>query len=367
MNLVHNVRDNIMGWRPFEAHVQQPPPEQMTFFKRMAQSFSPFTRAGEQLRENAMAAASQAKEKTMEAFENVKEKVSDIHLRPTPAPQWASLLGLSFWWAPGVLSTLLNCGLITAFVQAVGWAIHSGMDIVAHYDAFGVLNIVGLALYSYAIQPNVGLRQLLLTACVAIWGVRLAAFLMDRFKDEGVDRALAKVRTPRARALLWALQAVWVFITALPVMLANAEGGKQTTYWGPPMSFKSLCARDFVGFGMWIIGFLYETIADWEKAQFRKRPLKEGDKPFINTGLWKYSRHPNYFGEILMWSGIYIAASTVLHSWQHLAVLSPVLMAFTLRYISGVPRVEAQADRAFGNNPSYQDYKKRTPLIVPFL
>lgn len=410
-----NIINDLKQWSPIEGDSRARALEAdnsvtgyaSTFLRRAFRGFTQgmssakqdVQHAAENIRDNVASKSALIRDNVAQTGSKLKDTVSDIQFKPVQVPRWGSLLGLAFWWAPGVTTTLLNCGLITLAVQALGWILHSFTGIVAHHDILGVLNIVGIALYSFMVQPVSTLRQWLLTACVAIWGLRLCAYLVDRFKDEGVDRALVKVRTRRGRTALWIFQSVWVFITALPILLSNAQCGQKSTWWNRPPHYDTLIARDYIGLLMWAAGFAIETIADWQKAQFRKR--QEGQKPnqkanigqdafaagsapanasaslsspsasdlFLKTGLWRYSRHPNYFGEILMWFGLFISASSVLQGgWQKaFAALSPLLMAFRLRFITGVPRVEAQSDRAFKGIQSYQAYKKRTPLIMPFL
>ena len=113
----------------------------------------------------------------------------------------------------------------------------------------------------------------------------------------------------------------------------------------------------------WLAGFLFEAVADWQKSRFRARP--ENEDRFIQSGLWAWSRHPNYFGEILLWLGIAIIALPVLKGWQHLTLISPLFVYLLLTRISGVNMLERRADRAWGQDSDYQAYKARTPVLWP--
>ena len=118
-----------------------------------------------------------------------------------------------------------------------------------------------------------------------------------------------------------------------------------------------------VGLVVWIIGFGFEVIADHQKSQFRSQPENKGK--FITTGLWAWSRHPNYFGEIVLWLGVAIIAFPVLSGWQYLTLLSPVFVFILLTRISGIPMLEKRADDKWGGEPAYENYKRNTPVLFP--
>jgi steroid 5-alpha reductase family enzyme len=120
-----------------------------------------------------------------------------------------------------------------------------------------------------------------------------------------------------------------------------------------------------LGVLLWIVGFGIEVIADRQKSQFRLRA--ENMDNFITTGLWSYSRHPNYFGEILLWVGITVIALPTLVGWQFVTLISPLFVAFLLVRVSGVNLLEAQGQERWGANPSYQHYLANTPTLVPFI
>ena len=128
---------------------------------------------------------------------------------------------------------------------------------------------------------------------------------------------------------------------------------------------KALGVFAFIGLAVWLVGFLLEVVADNQKRQFKKDPKNKGR--FIQTGLWARSRHPNYFGEILLWVGVFIIAAPVLQGWQWVAIISPIFVFLLLTRVSGVPGLEAKAKRKWGGQADYEAYKARTPILIPKL
>ena len=124
-------------------------------------------------------------------------------------------------------------------------------------------------------------------------------------------------------------------------------------------------AGTLVGFLVWAVGFAIEVVADSQKSRFSANPDNKGK--FIQTGLWSRSRHPNYFGEIMLWIGVAIIALPVLRGWQWVALISPVFVTLLLTRVSGVPLLEKKADKKWGGQADYESYKKRTPELIPRL
>jgi steroid 5-alpha reductase family enzyme len=188
----------------------------------------------------------------------------------------------------------------------------------------------------------------------------------------------------------------------LPAFLGSIRGPARRGLWGR-FSWHNLTALDYIGFAVWAAGFAMETVADWQKEQFHKRigaaqrPAAEpaqqqggqrqaqegqrqgqgqgqaadaadGAPKFLRTGLWQFSRHPNYFGEIMVWCGIYLSCFSALSGWQHIAaILSPLATVLTITTLTGIPYSEDGKERQFGALPAYQEYKQKTPLLVPGL
>ena len=158
----------------------------------------------------------------------------------------------------------------------------------------------------------------------------------------------------KAFGRFWVLQAVTVWVVMLPVVLTLFKANESAL-------FGKLSA---IGVLVWALGLSIETVADLQKFEFSAEPKNAGK--WIETGLWQYARHPNYFGEILVWIGVYIFTLSVLSGWEVIiAAVSPLFITVLLLKVSGVPILEKSADKRWGKQPAYQAYKKRTNVIVP--
>jgi steroid 5-alpha reductase family enzyme len=188
---------------------------------------------------------------------------------------------------------------------------------------------------------------------VLVWSVRLASFLFLRISKAGKDGRFDDIKTRPLRFLLaWTLQGLWVLLTA-GAALAVITGGNRAP----------LGAIGIAGIAIWAIGMLIEILADRQKSAFKADSANDGQ--FINTGLWAWSRHPNYFGEILLWTGMAIVAIPVLQGWQWATLISPVFVAFLLIKVSGIPMLEEKADERWGGQDDYEKYKRTTPVLIP--
>ncbi|TRY86648.1 hypothetical protein DNTS_005001 [Danionella cerebrum] len=251
-------------------------------------------------------------------------------------------------------STLAKCAAADLAIQWVGWALASALKTEKFYDLAGSGTFILLAHLSRVLGGYGHLRQNVQTGLVTAWGLRLGTFLFLRILKEGQDRRFNNVRdSPGTFFVYWTLQAVWVFVTLLPTLILNSE--RRDEPLGP---------RDYIGWGIWGLGFATEAIADQQKWNFKSDPDNTGK--FIHHGLWAYSRHPNYLGEILQWSGLFLSASSVMCGPQYLSALSPLFVWFLLRHVSGVPILEKQAMKKWGSDLAFQDYVKNTPLLWPF-
>ena len=154
--------------------------------------------------------------------------------------------------------------------------------------------------------------------------------------------------------LTWTLQGLWVSLT-LAAALAAVTSNEP----------KGLDVFAYIGLAVWVLGFTLEAVADLQKSRFRADSANKGS--FIASGLWAISRHPNYFGEITLWTGIAIIALPVLQGWQFVTLISPVFVYLLISRVSGVPLLEKKADATWGGREAYEAYKRRTPVLVPFL
>ena len=196
-------------------------------------------------------------------------------------------------------------------------------------------------------------RALAIAALVGIWAVRLGLFLTRRIHGDGFDRRFTDIKTRFSAFLMaWTLQGLWVSMSVAAGLAAIASTAR--------VPADGLLAA---GMLLWAAGFAFEVIADAQKRRFRADPANAGR--FIHTGLWAWCRHPNYFGEVLLWTGIAVAAWPALSGWAHLTLLSPAFVWLLLTRISGMPLLEASAERRWGGAPRYRAYRSRTPALVP--
>jgi len=222
-----------------------------------------------------------------------------------------------------------------------------------YYDLVGSLTYVTVTAFAALASPAVDGRSLLLAGLVVVWAARLGTFLVRRIHRAGKDRRFDDIKSSFPRFLLaWTLQGLWVAFTASAAWAAITADARKELDWFA-----------LAGLAVWASGFAIEVSADAQKRRFQADPANR--ERFIQTGWWARSRHPNYFGEIVLWTGVAIIALPVLGGWQLVALGSPVFVAVLLTRVSGVPLLEARADEKWGGQPEYEAYKKRTPVLVP--
>lgn len=247
--------------------------------------------------------------------------------------------------------------LLSLLLLAIGFnLIGFGMAYDAKTDkltdfSYGATFII-LALFAY-LNGGKHLPQNLLLLLVLVWAIRLAGFLVLRILMINRDHRFDGVRENFYRfGLFWMGQAVSAFVILLPAIFVWR--GQQTGFSVPAL----------VGWTVAIIGLAIEIAADIQKYNFNLEPDNYGN--FINHGLWKYSRHPNYFGEILMWIGVYVYCFSFMSFGERIMGLaSPILITYLLLFVTGVPKLEKYADKKWGKQAAYRNYKKRTPVLVP--
>jgi steroid 5-alpha reductase family enzyme len=246
---------------------------------------------------------------------------------------------------------LLYCALIAFGVQWVAFIPAYLKQTERFYDLTGSLTYISCALL---ILSQVGLsepRALLLSALVMIWALRLGLFLFRRVHQDGGDGRFDTLK-PRFGAFLtaWTVQGLWVLLTSSAAWVGALTTTPQPLGW-----------VELLGGLVWLTGFSIEVIADQQKRSWRAHK-REGER-FICSGLWRYSRHPNYFGEITLWVGVALIALPVMSGWGYLGLLSPVFVYVLLTRISGVPLLEARAQERWGSDPRYQAYLQQTSRL----
>ena len=195
--------------------------------------------------------------------------------------------------------------------------------------------------------------QLVASVLVLLWAARLGVYLFRRILRIKVDHRFDEMRDKPLRfARFWLLQAITVAVVMLPVSYLLGRG--DAPGFGPWL---------IAGGSIWLVGLTIEAVADAQKSAFKaKQPEGEG---FITTGLWRYSRHPNYFGEMLVWWGLFVFSVPFLQGAAFAVVLGPVFITLLLLFVSGIPLLERSADAKYGEDPAYREYKRRTSVLVP--
>ena len=221
-----------------------------------------------------------------------------------------------------------------------------------YFDLVGSLTYISAVIFVLAISEDVGVRELVLGGFVLVWALRLGSFLFSRVRRAGEDSRFRSIKTNFLQFLMtWSLQGLWVSVTGGAV-LAALTSSKEVPL-GPFF---------FTGIAVSISGFVTEVIADFQKTRFNENP--ENARTYINTGLWRWSRHPNYFGEIIFWTGLAIISLPALVGWQHVTLISPLFVFVLLTRISGINLLERKADLRWGNDVSYQRYKSSTNVLI---
>ena len=221
------------------------------------------------------------------------------------------------------------------------------------FDLTGSLTYISVITMALVFSIGADGRSILLWALVVIWAIRLGTFLFRRIKKAGKDDRFDEIKPSFIRFLnVWTIQGLWVTFTMAAALVAITTTNR-----------KELDLFALVGFLVWAFGFAIEVIADSQKSRFNANPDNKGK--FIQTGLWSRSRHPNYFGEIVLWIGVAVIAIPVLQGWQWIALISPVFVTLLLTRVSGVPLLEKKADKKWGGQEDYESYKKRTPVLIP--
>ena len=221
-----------------------------------------------------------------------------------------------------------------------------------YFDLTGSISYLSAVALAFYLNPSVDPRDLLIGLLVVVWAVRLGSFLFMRVKQDGKDDRFTIMKTQFHWFLMtWTLGGLWVFLTMAAGLAAITSNTTQ------PFGLMA-----YLGLALWIFGFSIEVIADRQKRVFKKNQQK--DKEFITSGLWAWSRHPNYFGEITLWIGLTLIALPVLSGWQLVTLISPVFVYILLTKISGIPLLENRGMKKWGSDPEYIDYVNRTPALI---
>lgn len=238
---------------------------------------------------------------------------------------------------------------------AVNWAafVPSNAAKTEHYyDLTGSITYLSVTAVAVLLSDDLDARAVVVAVLVAVWALRLGSFLFRRVKRDGRDGRFDTIKVDPVRFLMaWTVQALWVLLTmscALAVITAQERQG-----------FDALAV---VGLVVWLVGFTIEVVADRQKSAFKRDPDNAGR--FISSGLWSWSRHPNYFGEIVLWVGVAVMALPVLSGWRWVTLISPVFVVVLLTRVSGIPLLEARAEKRWGDEQAYREYVRDTPVLI---
>lgn len=225
------------------------------------------------------------------------------------------------------------------------------------FDLTGSLTFLAISVALVLLTPMPDARSWILAAMVVLWAARLGSFLAMRVHKAGSDGRFDEIKGKPVRFLqVWVIQGAWVSITAAAAWIAISTDAESRA----PIGWLSI-----VGIVVWLLGMTIEIVADAQKSAFRADPRNKDE--FIRTGLWSRSRHPNYFGEIVIWIGVFLTAAPVLAGWQWVAILSPLFVILLLTRVSGIPLLEARAEKKWGDRADYIEYRESTPSLIPRL
>jgi steroid 5-alpha reductase family enzyme len=254
---------------------------------------------------------------------------------------------------------LVNVMILLAFI-VVQWLISVKIDDVSFIDAFWGAGMGIMAITSYFQLAAPGALAFLIMAMTCAWGFRLGIYLIRRWSREGEDKRykliLKKDREKgnfAAAALykVWLMQAVLLFLVSSPAQVGILASG----YPAP------ITPLAWAGLAVYLVGIFFEWVGDWQLSRFKADPANEGK--VLDSGLWRYTRHPNYFGDFAAWWGIWLVCASAGWDYALYTVAGPIFLSFTLTKWSGVALLEKGMDRSKGDK--YADYKRRTSAFIP--
>lgn len=248
-----------------------------------------------------------------------------------------------------------NLAAVTAMMIG-GWLISIARRNVTIVDSLWGMGFVLIAWLTFTLSDGFWTRKMLIAVLVTLWGLRLSAYLSWRNWGKGEDPRYGLWRTKSGDRFWWVslfkvfiLQALFLWVIALVVQVGQLAATPDALTW-----------LDMAGIIVWAIGFGFESLSDWQLARFKSDPANNGR--VMDRGLWAYSRHPNYFGEFLIWWGIYLITLATPNGWW--TILSPIIVTAVLLKMTGIPLTEQELVR---RRPGYSEYIKRTSAFVPWL
>ena len=253
----------------------------------------------------------------------------------------------------GSIAVFAVCGLLA---YGINWLVFIPSNIAKtehYFDLTGSITYVTVIAVALLLSEDLDARALIVGSMVVAWALRLGSFLFRRVRRDGRDGRFDEIKVDPLRFFMtWTLQGLWVLLT-LAAALAIITGAER----------KAIGWVAIVGIAVWVIGFAIEVVADRQKSAFKRNSDNKGR--FITTGLWAWSRHPNYFGEIILWIGVALIAIPVLSGWRWFMLISPVFVILLLTRVSGIPMLEARSEARWCEEESFREYTENTPALIP--
>ena len=246
-----------------------------------------------------------------------------------------------------------------ALCGSIGFALHWAVFVPSYafktehyFDLTGSLSYITTVAAAIVLNPSLDLRDLIICAMITVWALRLGSFLFWRIKKDGQDKRFIVMKTKFTWFLMtWTIGGLWVLVTMAAGLAALTSN---TT--------AELGLVSYLGIALWLFGFVVEVTADNQKTEFRKNP--DNRNRFITTGVWSWSQHANYFGEITLWFGLALVALPVLSGWQLATLISPVFVYFLLTKVSGIPLLDRLAKQKWGTDSEYLSYTQATSKLL---
>jgi steroid 5-alpha reductase family enzyme len=253
----------------------------------------------------------------------------------------------------GSLAVFALCGGLSYVINWLVFVPSNAAQTEHYFDLTGSATYVTLTVVALVLSDDLDARAVIVAVMVIVWAARLGSFLFRRVRRDGRDGRFDRIKVDPLRFFMtWTIQGLWVLLTLACALAIITGEERQSIGWVA-----------IVGILVWVVGFTIEVVADRQKSAFKRDPANRGR--FITSGLWGWSRHPNYFGEIVLWTGIAIIAVPVLTGWRWVTLISPVFVVVLLTRVSGIPLLEARGKKRWGDEAAYQEYVRTTPVLIP--
>ncbi len=254
----------------------------------------------------------------------------------------------------GLGSVLMASAVAVAVLMIVTWLVSLPIRNASIVDIVWGLGFVTVAWTAFLVSDGADPRRWLLTALTTVWGLRLSVYLAMRNLGKEEDYRYQEMRRRHgdrfglvSLGTVFGLQGALMWVVSLPVQAGQVPTSPPTLTW-----------VDYLGAGVWLVGLVFESVGDWQLARFKADPANKGK--VMDRGLWRYTRHPNYFGDFMVWWGLYVIALATGVAWW--TVIGPVVMSILLIRVSG----KAMLEKTIGKRrPGYDDYVRRTSGFFP--